>query len=498
MFYKIDPKQAQVGFDLTADDFLLGDRIWVHLEGDFQPTPKGSRATDTFSNTSFEIGSRDFDADPAAVLKMRDTTLVAINHDDPLGDNTDPDNDYGVQVKLEMFTDGGDHFSFRHRDALPDVHGSRYKSGAGNDVIVMPDTKVQGFNTDKTFSTGAGNDRVKAGDLDLKLAFGDGTDTFVVKDASVNWGNKENRDNDDKIVIKTDDGRHQVVNAEILKDGGDKDPLVKWYFNLARDDDGGLTVKFFENGKLVASDHGFYDEALPTQTGEFEAIFRKGGGLGERIELSGVNGFDGITLHQGTDGGDAETDFVASKAFLKTVFNHIGDAYDLTGQPAPWDHGHLEPLVPVTVAIRGKVGQPFLKAARSRHRRPGQHHRAPAVRAEARRRHSGHGVQGRRGLLQGRRQRHEGQGLALQGGEGLRRRRLRRRDPAARQRCARQHDLLGHAEAGPRVGGGADQDRGRPQERGVREDQGQGGRHRRVEGRELRSRTLPPVRRAGQ
>ena len=29
----------------------------------------------------------------------------------------------------------------------------------------------------------------------------------------------------------------------------------------------------------------------------------------------------------------------------------------------PWDHGHLEPLVPVTVAIRGKVGQPFVKAA---------------------------------------------------------------------------------------------------------------------------------------
>ena len=39
---KIDPLRPEMAFDLGADGFLRGDRLWVDLRGDFQPTPSGS------------------------------------------------------------------------------------------------------------------------------------------------------------------------------------------------------------------------------------------------------------------------------------------------------------------------------------------------------------------------------------------------------------------------------------------------------------------------
>ena len=83
MFYKIDPRQAQLSFDLAADGFLEGDQLWVKLRGDFQPTPEGGGASDTFKNTVFEIGSKAFEANKPAEVKARETTLVAVNRDRP-------------------------------------------------------------------------------------------------------------------------------------------------------------------------------------------------------------------------------------------------------------------------------------------------------------------------------------------------------------------------------------------------------------------------------
>jgi hypothetical protein len=178
-------------------------------------------------------------------------------------------------------------------------------------------------------------------------------ETFVVP-----WGNKENRDNDDTLIIKTDDNKHRLVNVEVLKDANGKDLGVKWYFNLARDDDGGLKVKFFENGELVATGDGHYDDALPTPAGQFEVVFRKGGWMGERIELSNVSGYGDVVIHKGNSGGNTEADFVVAPAFLKTVFGHINDAYGEINKAVPWNTG---PLVPVTAAVRGQIDQPVLK-----------------------------------------------------------------------------------------------------------------------------------------
>ena len=55
----------------------------------------------------------------------------------------------------------------------------------------MPDAPVQGFDTGKVFYAGAGDDRIVAGELDLKINFGSGVDTFVLKDASIDWATRK-------------------------------------------------------------------------------------------------------------------------------------------------------------------------------------------------------------------------------------------------------------------------------------------------------------------
>ena len=363
MFFKINPRVAQMFADLGAEGFLLGDRLWVRLVGDFQISTEGSGAVDEWQNTNFQIGTKTFYA-PSEVpktVKATDTTLVINNLDRPLADNSDPDHDYGVRVKLAAFTSGDDVFRFAGRSALPEVQGSIYRAGAGDDVVVMPDTPVAGFHTDRLFRAGAGNDKIIAGDLDLKVDFGLENDTFVLNTAIIDWAGLENRDRDATIVVKSDDSKYELTNAEIIKSGSKEDLLVKWYFDLARGEDGSLQLKFFENGKLIASGGGFYDEALPAPKGVYEATFLKGGWMGSRIELSDVSGFGDVLVHKGASAAATEADFVVGKGFLNEVFAHIEDAYNLAGQAAPWRKGVLDPLVPVTAAVRGDVDQPVLK-----------------------------------------------------------------------------------------------------------------------------------------
>ena len=138
MFYKIDPTRRQMTFDLVADGFLAGDRIWVDLRGDFSRRRADPRPRMTSSNTTFEMGAKSFDATLPLTVTARKAPLVAVNHDRPLVDNSDPDGDYGVSVKLIAFTGGDDFFSFRGRTELPTVKGSIHRAGAGDDVIVMP------------------------------------------------------------------------------------------------------------------------------------------------------------------------------------------------------------------------------------------------------------------------------------------------------------------------------------------------------------------------
>lgn len=361
MFYKIDPSQRQLKFDLSADGFLTGDRLQIALRGDFQPTPSGSAAQDNYQNTMFRLGNGEsFDASYAPVrVQARSLDLVAVNDDRPLIDNTDPDGDYGVSVRLLAFTKGDDFFRFGARTELPEVVGSITNAGGGNDVVVMPNAAISGFNAAKVFQMGAGDDEARAGNLDMKVNFGAGVDTLTFKGAEIDWSIKENRDNDGVLVVTDADTRYQISHAELLKDGGTTDVLAKFYFTVARDGDGDLKLSFWEDGVRVARATGVYDEDADFAGGRYEAFFRRDGKLGERIELIDSDTASHVSIREG-GGANPRGDFVTTGAFLDAVFDHIEETYADAGSSVPWQGGKFIPEVPATVDVTDTGPRPLL------------------------------------------------------------------------------------------------------------------------------------------
>lgn len=352
MFYSIDPSLRRMKFELADDGFLKGDRISVALRGDFQPTPSGSAAVDNFRNTIFRLANEEFDASyDNAVVKAKATVLVAVNDDRPLIDNTDPDGDYGVSVQLVAFTSGDDFFRFGSRTELPSVVGSIYKAGAGNDIVLMPNAEIAGFDDSRMFQTGAGNDEVRAGNLDMRVNLGAGVDTLKFNGANIDWSILENRDNDGVLVVTDSNTRYEVRGADILRNGADTDPLAKFYFKVVRDDDGDCTINFYEDGARVARATGSYDADIDLDSGRYEAFFRRDGKFGERIELIDVDGADHVTIREG-GGANPRADFVTTDDFIDAVFDQVRDAYAEAGSTSlPWQAARFTPEVPVTVEL---------------------------------------------------------------------------------------------------------------------------------------------------
>ena len=198
MFYKINPKLSQVAFDLGPEGFLAGDRLWIDVKGDFRAAATtGPAAEDIWQNAKFQflVGSeptKEF-SDPNAfpvIVKAKSTVLLVNNYDSPLIDNSDPDDDYGVLVRLAAFTAGDDVFRFGARTELPQVQGSIYRAGAGDDFVTMPNAPVAGFNHRRFFQAGPGDDTVRAGTLDVRVNFGAGEDRFLERGARVAWATR--------------------------------------------------------------------------------------------------------------------------------------------------------------------------------------------------------------------------------------------------------------------------------------------------------------------
>ena len=351
MFYKIDPKLRTMKFDLAEDGFRAGDRLMVALRGDFQATPLD---TDSNQNTTFRFGTKSVDASYPAKFVTKSTDVVVLNHDRPLVDNADPDNDYGVLVRLAAFSSGDDYFSFRGRSELPSFSGSSSNAGKGDDLVLMPNAPLAGFAAAKTFHLGSGDDEVRAGGLGVQLDFGAGTDTLVLKGAKIDWAVKENRDNDGILDVRVGSERYRVDNAEILDRGGSRDePLHEWYLKVARERDGDLVVVFYEDGVRIARAGGKYDEDVAIASGQYQAHFTRPHGRGsEQIELGDISGAKNVSIRDGLDR-DPRTDFVTNEKFMDTVFDHVTDAYRDAGRTLPWKDGAFTPFSPVTVQVSG-------------------------------------------------------------------------------------------------------------------------------------------------
>ena len=184
--------------------------------------------------------------------------------------------------------------------AGPRCRRSRARStsaGAGDDVVVMPDAPVAGF--DPAGSSGpapatTGSCRRARPQARLRV----GRRYLVLKDAVIGWGNKENRDNDGLVVVRAGDARYQVTNAEILRAAASRTRCRNGTSTLSaarrRLHDHLLRERHAHRPgrRLLRRDGG-------VRRRPYEASFLRLGALGGAIELSDVAGFGHVLVHEG-------------------------------------------------------------------------------------------------------------------------------------------------------------------------------------------------------
>ncbi|MBD9641055.1 hypothetical protein IB277_32700 [Ensifer sp. ENS07] len=367
MFLKIDPRKSLINFDLLNYGFLKADIVVVELRGDFRAS---NNSSDVSQNTDFNTGSGYFSANTPVTARLGTGTLVARNNDSSLADNSDPDNDYGVDVKLRGFTDGADVFDFRGRATLPEVYGGNtiYNAKSGNDTVHFSDVDVKNFDETKLFFGGYGNDTFVASKIGMNFDLGPGNDTLVFKtDVTVPFSLLENRDNDSALTIKYASQFYSVDHLERIQlSNGDIVPAAKCFVEVLRRDDGECSLNFFINGQKKMSVDGFYDEATPIEAKNYAACFRNNGSKGERIELLNVPGRDNIQIHIGQDGGKSEGCFVTLERadFLGPLFDLVKQTYVKAGVTMDWAVGEtFTPFVPFSVHVKDvePVRQPYIK-----------------------------------------------------------------------------------------------------------------------------------------
>lgn len=98
-FIPFNPQQPSMVVDLAALGLADGDTISIETVGDFSASgnPSDPFSADAFQNLIFSYGGFSFYNSAEFVLNSGLTLLIE-NGDTPLGDNTDPDGDYGVLI----------------------------------------------------------------------------------------------------------------------------------------------------------------------------------------------------------------------------------------------------------------------------------------------------------------------------------------------------------------------------------------------------------------
>jgi Ca2+-binding RTX toxin-like protein len=192
-FLKIDPRVRTINVDLGSLGFRAGDVINVAIVGDFQATTDTTQPDsapfrqDIFQNSSIFYEGAEVayapSGDPGEGGASGEITLgpnlsiSVVNHDTLLGDNGDPDNDYGVLItvlKGPLFTllDDAVNFGALTPSQAQSVAAgeSLYNAMAGADFVVLPNKAGYQLAPNVTwdplvyFNAGDGRDFVIGGD----------------------------------------------------------------------------------------------------------------------------------------------------------------------------------------------------------------------------------------------------------------------------------------------------------------------------------------------
>jgi Ca2+-binding RTX toxin-like protein len=162
--------------------------VRVTLVGDFMPSPNPNDTQyhkDAFRSSNFYYKGNEIYGE---FVLGKSLSLLVINSDSPLSDNTDPDRDYGVRVEAPLFTTLKDVVNFQAPTAVQKhaiaAREWMYESGSGNDVVTLPDragykliSKVT-WNRFETFHAGEGRDAITGGNGGDRIDGGSGNDVI--------------------------------------------------------------------------------------------------------------------------------------------------------------------------------------------------------------------------------------------------------------------------------------------------------------------------------
>jgi len=210
--------------------------------------------------------------------------------DSPLDDNSDPDNDYGVEIEPQLFSSFDDHLDFdapSANQAQALANGlDRYWGFEGNDVVSLPSSGTSvpgGYDPTAWFNGGSGADTIIGRDRDDLIDGGSGKDTLSGDQGSDTINGGKGKDTIDGG--KGDDGIAGGKGDDSLEGGPGRDTVAY--------SDGSFSANQFAAnrsdppaGRVVFGDYTFDFRRLTSDSD---------GTAGVKVKIEGPEGSDVVS-----------------------------------------------------------------------------------------------------------------------------------------------------------------------------------------------------------
>ncbi|MFB2550939.1 M10 family metallopeptidase C-terminal domain-containing protein [Ensifer soli] len=183
-FIHVDPALRVFVLELGTLGYVKNDVVYVKVTGNYV-----GRALDGdgFANVFMQTGTSTFEMSLQNFHRMtldRGVTMRIRNGDKVLGDNVDPDGDFGFELKPGLFTSFNNTVDFnaltaKQAEAIA-AGEALYDAMGGNDVVFLPNAgRIAGWKAATTFLAGEGNDTVTGGNRNDRIDGGAGDDTLA-------------------------------------------------------------------------------------------------------------------------------------------------------------------------------------------------------------------------------------------------------------------------------------------------------------------------------
>jgi Ca2+-binding RTX toxin-like protein len=180
---KLDANFHDEPIDLAALGYADYDVVKVTIKGYYRDDGQGK---DDYRDVQLVYGGDiDVPLKSQRVLFLDDgLSLTLFNEDPVLGGNKDPNKDFRVVLEAGLYSDADnivhfDDLSPMQRLAIRDG-APLYNAGGGDDHVILPGKgEFKMFDSDRVFTSGAGNDTVFGGNRDDKLDGGSGVNWLL-------------------------------------------------------------------------------------------------------------------------------------------------------------------------------------------------------------------------------------------------------------------------------------------------------------------------------